>query len=179
MLLAWVVLTNSHSLKIKSWKGWNRTALVRANVLGNQGHPAVEKQVATCAWYRSESGLGNSLTRQEEPDACVCLLALSLLVLPGTVLSYAKHMQWAHTNKQVPKFIPHSSEQPEETLQEICSPRDRWFASWKEWCVSWYFWSYDPSFDPVDPTQRRRKDNYVVQKMFKYRELWRFTSEQQ
>lgn len=64
---------------------------MRANVLGNQEHPALEKQVATGAWNRSESGQGDSLIRQEEPDVCNGLLALSLLVLPETVLLYAKH----------------------------------------------------------------------------------------
>lgn len=142
MLLAWVVLTNSYSLNIKPYEWWNRTASVYSNVLGNQECPALERQVATGAWYCSGSGQGGSL--------------VSLCRLPGTLSSCPSWdwalvckpygMQWAHTNKQVPKFIPHCSEQPGETFQEIQSPTDLWFAYWREWCVSCCF----QGFDPVD-----------------------------
>lgn len=63
MLLAWTALTNSYSLKIKPYKGWNRTASVYSNVLGNQECPALERQMATGAWCCSGGGQGDSLVR--------------------------------------------------------------------------------------------------------------------
>lgn len=67
MVLASIVLTNSHSLKIKSWKGWNKIALKHANVSENKNRPALKKQVATGAWYSSGSGQGDSLPVRRNP----------------------------------------------------------------------------------------------------------------
>jgi len=64
---------------------------VRANVLGNQERPALETEVATRAWHGSESAQTDNLLRQKEPGAGVILpAALSLRVLPETLLLYAK-----------------------------------------------------------------------------------------
>lgn len=86
MLLAWVVLTNSYSLKIKPYKGWNKTASVYSSVLGNQECPALERQVATGAWYCSGSGQGESLVRPvSTPWRSVFLSLLRLLFCLQTI----------------------------------------------------------------------------------------------
>lgn len=142
MLLAWVVLTNSYSLKIKSYKGWNRIASLYSNILRNQECPAVERQVATGAWYCSGSSQGDSLVRLvSTPWNSVFLSLLRLRFCLQTIwYAVGKHKEAGAKIHPTLLWTAWGDFSGDSFSHRplICY--------WREWCVSWYF----QGFDPVD-----------------------------
>lgn len=158
MLLAWVVLTNFHSLKIKSWKGWNRTALVFVNVLGNQERPALEKQMATSAWYCSERStvlLGRrNLVPVSAYQRSVFLSILRLcFCMQCTVCS--RHTQISRCQN--------SSHVVLKSLRRLF--RRFVFSQTSDlllkWCVSQYFWGFDCFFDPAYQWEKCKRNIWL------------------